>query len=336
MRIIKVSAGISKRRGLLLRQSPESKGIWGDCRFEVNNEVEKCDWWFVLHGSGLVKTENCLCDPDHIIYVSMEPTEKMSQASDEFLKQFSCLVMCDRTVKHSRIIYNNWITWWVGIVVNKTKRGHKFSNNSKLNYEKLSSSRPLKKMNRISIIMSNKDFSTGHKKRIAFLDEIKNSSISKYIDIYGHGHNPIADKWDAIAPYKYHLVLENSIQTDYWSEKLADAFLGFSLPIYYGCPNVGDYFSRDSLCLIDIDNIDSAIETLQRIIEGNTYEGSIEAINISRDKVLNEYNIFNLMSEMAINSAEKYENIRLNTNAFFKDSFVKKIARFILSKFYDR
>ena len=116
MKIIKVSAGRLEKTSLLLRQSVNSEGVWNDCRFIINdNKLEKCDWWFVLHGSGLVERENCLCDPDHVVYVSMEPTEKMSQASDKFLQQFSHLVTCDRNVKHRNIIYNNWV---LDLVVN--------------------------------------------------------------------------------------------------------------------------------------------------------------------------------------------------------------------------
>ena len=88
------------------------------------------------------------------------------------------------------------------------------------------------------IILSDKDFSEGHKKRIEFVNKIISLPISEYIDVYGHGFKPIPDKWDAIAPYKYHLVLENSVQKDYWSEKLADSFLGFSfLGIFFSLSN---------------------------------------------------------------------------------------------------
>jgi len=205
MKIIKVSAGGSEKKSLLLRQTLESKGVWNDCKFIVNSKVEKCDWWFVLHGSGLVKNESCFCDPDHIVYVSMEPTEIMSKVSSEFLKQFSCLVMCDRDIKHNNVIHSNWLTWWVGIIVTKNKKGHKFNSNPKIDYEHLSSAMPMKKVDRISVVISNKDFSNGHKKRIKFLNTIMDSPISQYIDIYGHGYNPIPDKWDAIATYKYHL-----------------------------------------------------------------------------------------------------------------------------------
>ena len=56
------------------------------------------------------------------------------------------------------------------------------------------------KENRISLIMSNKNFSDGHKKRIKFVDQLQKLPIAKYIDIFGHGYNNIPDKWDAIAP----------------------------------------------------------------------------------------------------------------------------------------
>ena len=334
MKIIKVSAGGLEKTSLLLRQSVNSEGVWNDCRFIINdNKLEKCDWWFVLHGSGLVERENCLCDPDHVVYVSMEPTEKMSQASDKFLQQFSHLVTCDRNVKHRNIIYNNWLTWWAGMVVNTKNKKHVFQPDVRFNYDQLSSMQPEKKLNKVSIIISYKDFSEGHKKRIEFVNKIINFPISKYIDVYGHGFKPIPDKWDAIAPYKYHLVLENSVIKDYWSEKLADAFLGFSFPIYHGCPNIYDYFSKDSLGVIDINNIEESVKMLNDIIESNIYDNSMNAIDISRNQVLNQYNIFNLMSELATNNSLKHQNITLNTNMFFKDSFLKKIARFILSKF---
>ena len=334
MKIIKVSAGGLEKTSLLLRQSVNSEGIWNDCKFIINdNKLRKCDWWFVLHGGGLVESEDCLCDPDHVVYVSMEPSEKISLASDKFLEQFSHLVMCDRTIKHNNIIYNNWITWWVGIIVNVKKKKHLFHPDVRFNYDQLSDMRPVKKLNKISIILSNKVISEGHKKRIEFVKRISSLPISKHIDIYGHGSKPILDKWDAIAPYKYHLVLENSVQKDYWSEKLGDTFLGFSFPIYYGCPNIYDYFSKDSLNVIDIENIDQAVKILQDMIDSNIYENRINEIKKSRDQILNQYNIFNLMSELATNNSLRHQNIRLNTNMFFSDSLVKKIARFLLSKF---
>ena len=179
--------------------------------------------------------------------------------------------------------------------------------------------------------MSNKNFSEGHKKRIKFVDQLKKLPIAKHIDIFGHGYNDIPDKWDAIAPYKYHIVLENSVQQDYWSEKLAD-FLGFTVPIYYGCPNIHDYFNKDS-SLIDIEDVDATVKLLQYLIDHDEcFEKRKKILTFSRECILNKYNIFNLMQNMAVNKASKAQNIKLNTNAYYANSLIKKIAKLIFKK----
>jgi hypothetical protein len=331
MKIIKVSSGKPEFNNLLLRQTSGMSGVWGDCKFILNSEIKKCDWWFVLHGSGLIKNEECLCDPNHIVYVSMEPNETMSKVSNKFMEQFSHLVTCDRDVKHSNKIYQNWLTWWVGINVIKSKDGI-FSKDYNLDYDDLTNIKPLKKLNKISIVYSNKNMSEGHSARIKFLNALINSNISHYIDVFGDGFTPIPDKWDAIMNYKYHLVIENEIQEDYWSEKLADSFLGFAYPIYSGCPNINKYFDENSMAVIDISNFEISLKKIKDIIDGDLYDRNIRAIEVARNQILNEYNIFNLMAKMSTSEASLKKKIQLKTNYYYSDSFFKKIARLILKK----
>lgn len=331
MKIIKVSTAPSINNKLLLRQLPGVEGVFSDYKFIVNDHVAKCDWWFILHGSALIETEECICDPNHIVYVSMEPTEVMSKVSNNFLNQFSHLVLCDRNINHPSIIYENWLTWWVGINISKIRGKHLIKNHS-INYDDFVEMEPMEKINKLSIVFSSKSFSDGHIKRINFINKLIKSPISKYIDVYGDGYTPLTDKWNAIAQYKYHLVIENSKIQNYWSEKLADSFLGFSLPIYYGCPNILDYFSKDSIVVIDIDNIEESIKSIKNAIEKNLYDKKVKSINIARTQILNEYNIFTLMTNMAISKGSDFKNIKLQTNFFFVDSWIKKIARYFLNK----
>ena len=335
MKIIKIS--IPLPTNLLLRQSPGMSDIWGDCKFLINTDVEKCDWWFVLHGSGLTHTEESVCDPNHIVYVSMEPNEIISSASSKFIEQFSHLVICDREIVHPNITYMNWITWWVGIVVNKRREYFSkilyFSKIHNFDYDDFINMKPITKENKLSIVVSNKKISTDHQHRLNFVDRLINSSIAKYIDVYGDGYKPIPDKWNAISPYKYHLVIENSNIKDYWSEKLADSFLGFAVPIYYGCPNILDYFSEKSLLVIDINNFDQSILAIKKAIEGDLYDEKIDAIKIARNQVLNEYNVFNLISKMANTKSFTTKKIKLHTNYYYSDSWLKKIVRYALSLF---
>nr|WP_050802084.1 glycosyltransferase family 10 [Thermanaerovibrio velox] len=102
----------------------------------------------------------------------------------------------------------------------------------------------------------------------------------------------VSCKRDAIRPYRYHVVLENSSCRDYWSEKLADAYLGGAFPIYWGCPNLADYFPEGSFAMIDIQRPEEAVERIRQITASSIYEESLDALRKARDLVLNRYNFF--------------------------------------------
>ncbi|MDP3705983.1 MAG: glycosyltransferase family 10 [Legionellaceae bacterium] len=322
--LIKLTTGKPELAGLIMRQSPYGKGRWGNNQFIVKQDVEYCDWWFVCHSSSLVRPEVTRCDPEHIVYISMEPTEQWVPSG--FHAQFSKLILCDRKVQHRNIQYTNGLTWWCGINV-RHENGHHFSPDYSLNYDILKTMMPVAKQKIMSVICSKNRSLPGHTKRLEFLERLKNHAISKHIDFFGGGHNPILDKWHAIAPYKYHIVLENSVVPDYWSEKLADAYLGFSLPIYYGCPNISNYFSSNSFCSIDIDDFESSVSILNDLIQRDPYNGYVHAIIEARKLVLDQYNIFQLMSEICKEPAKQQVLCKLKPVSHIVRSWPRRIVR---------
>lgn len=326
MKIIKVStSGDKELAGMFLRQTPGQHGVWGDCRFIVNQRVERCDWWVICHGSSLTKPETVLCDPDHVVYISMEPGEGNIDIANKFLSQFSKVVLCDRNVSHPNIIHANGLTWWVGMNV-RHENGHHFSPEFALDYDALKAMDMPVKMNRISVICSKNQSLPGHHKRLEFLDRLKAHPIAEHIDFFGGGFNPIGDKWDAIAPYKYHLVLENSVVPNYWSEKLGDAFLGFSYPVYYGCPNISDYFSKDALSVIDIGDFEQTVTALQNLIDNDPYTQHVEAVLQARSQVLDQYNIFQLMADICDRPAQNYANCTVKPVSHIARSWPRRTA----------
>src|SRR5437667_94736 len=82
------------------------------------------------------------------------------------------------------------------------------------------------------------------------------------LDVSGRGIRAIEDKADGILPYRYHVALENSQFPDYWTEKLADAFLGFAHPLYWGCPNLERYFPAQSFTALNIHDPAQAIAAI--------------------------------------------------------------------------
>jgi len=124
--------------------------------------------------------------------------------------------------------------------------------------------------------------------------------LGDQIDIFGRGINEIEDKWDALIQYKYHVALENCSEADYWTEKLSDPFLAGCHPIYYGCPNIDDYFAPSSLTKIDINHPVKAVDMIQRCMENQTYEASKPIVWKAREKVLNQYNLFAVLNSHII------------------------------------
>jgi hypothetical protein len=330
VKIIKISTSDSIISEIFLRQTEGREGIWGDCKFIVNKPVIRCDWWFICHQSAIQEHERTICDPKHIIFVSMEPTE--GTTPQIFYEQFSKLLLCDINIKHPNIQYINWITWWVGIQV-KFENGHKYLPTISYDYDSFKKMDLPVKNNRISVIYSDKNWFPGHTKRLEFLEKLKLHPISQYIDFYGGGHNPILDKLDAIAPYKYHLVIENSVVKDYWSEKLGDPFLGFALPIYYGCPNIEKYFSNNSLIRIDIDNFEITVATLERIINEDIYESYLPAIIEARNLILDRYNIFQLMVNICVEPAKRFVSCSVRPSWYFVGSWPRRLVRDLIHRF---
>ena len=116
--------------------------------------------------------------------------------------------------------------------------------------------------------------------------------------MFGRGIREVEDKWDAIAPYRYHIALENGVYPHYWTEKLSDAFLAGTFPLYLGCPNAGEYFPAGSFVSLDANDPARAIASIEQAIADQRYEQSIGDIAEARRLVLDRYNLFPLLAEM--------------------------------------
>ena len=153
------------------------------------------------------------------------------------------------------------------------------------------------KRKELSIICSSKDMTEVHRQRIRFAMHLK-AHFGERADFFGRGFQEIEDKWDGIAPYRYHVAMENGCVPDYFTEKLADAFLAGSFPFYYGCANIFDYFPESSLTPIDIYDLEGATAVIESVIQARTYERQIDCLAEARSLVLDRYNLFPTIAEI--------------------------------------
>jgi hypothetical protein len=71
---------------------------------------------------------------------------------------------------------------------------------------------------------------------------------------------------------QFHICIENSRINNYFTEKVCDCFNTYTIPIYWGCPNVTEYFDQDGMILFE--NCEGLIEKINKL----TYKDYIDRI----------------------------------------------------------
>lgn len=93
-----------------------------------------------------------------------------------------------------------------------------------------------------SIVVSEKRHLKGHNIRHQAVNAYRN-----HFDLYGRGYNKIESLLTAFQDYRFTIVIENTNQDCNLSEKLITPMLCGTVPIYWGCPSVGDYFNSKGI-----------------------------------------------------------------------------------------
>ena len=259
-----------------------------DIEFVINQPIAHCDAWIVYQG--LFRPETTICPPKNLILFTYEPPG-LHTYQPEFLKQFAKIITCHRNIEHPGVIYRHQAQPWLAGLRRHSQENIHSSLEVRFNFDDFAGMSPPPKSKLISVLCSNKVMTEGHRQRLAFVEQLR-QELGDVVDIYGYGFQPLADKWEALAPYKYHIVLENSIVDDYWTEKLADAYLGYCFPIVSGCPNLHQYFPPAAYLPIDIAHPLVAIAQIRQLLQDDPYQKKLPVINDARQCILYKYNLF--------------------------------------------
>jgi len=77
---------------------------------------------------------------------------------------------------------------------------------------------------------------------------------------------------------QFSIVVENCIQKNYFSEKIIDALLTKTIPIYFGCPNIQDYFDTEGMLIFK--DLDEFLQVINKIDE-TTYDKMKEKVELN-------------------------------------------------------
>ena len=258
----------------LLRQTPGGAGVWDGIQF-TTSPVEECDLLVMLNNRKLDPV-TARCAPGNVWAIMQEPYvpglfDWLIEGHEPYARVFTHHVP-SRDPKY--IPSHPVLPWLVG-----------------LGYDELTTAPLPVKTRGASWVASNLTFLPAHRRRNA-LRQYLLEQAPDLVDHFGRGVRPLPRKWEALAPYRFALAIENSVGQYLWSEKVADCFLAWTIPLYFGCTNLEEYFPGDSFIRIDAEKPSAVRATLEELLDSNEWERRLPALEVARRRVLEEHQIF--------------------------------------------
>ena len=258
----------------LLRQTPGGAGMWDGICF-TTRPVEECDLLVMLNNRKLDPV-SARCAPGNVWAIMQEPYvpglyDWLREGHEPYARVFTHLIPCEDP---KYVPSQPALPWGVG-----------------LTYDELVAAAVPEKTRGVSWIASNLTFLPGHKRRNT-LRRYLLEQAPDLVDHFGRGVRWVPRKWDALASYRFSLAIENSVGPHLWTEKVADCFLAWTVPLYYGCTNLEQYFPEDSFLRVDADDPAVVCATLGKLRESKEWERRLPALEVARRRVLGAYQIF--------------------------------------------
>lgn len=276
---------------LLLRQTSNRSGLWDGVTFTLD-PVDQCD--FVIVCNRVTAAATVYCPPEHIWQITQEPPVPEYIWHQRGFPKFHRVYTQNTFFKGEKFIYSPPALPW----------------HIDRDYDFLKQVPPPDKSGFLSWITSSGTARKGHRDRITFLNQLQKQVE---FDLWGRGFTPLPDKWDGLSPYRYSLAVENHRGRYYWSEKLTDCFLSWTMPIYYGCVNITDYFPPESMIQIDIRHPREAIEIIREAIHSDLWLRRRDAIAHARELILDQYQFFPFMVSQIRQFEQNYPNVSPET-----------------------
>lgn len=279
--------------GHWLHQLPHGNARWGRCEYLFDRDARDYDWLVVYDDIPPGKNETrdgsseaLACAASNSMLVTTEPSS-IKTYGNSFTRQFGVVLTSQEewALPHPQRIYSQpALHWFYGVGAQRI-----------ISFDEMASHPPAAKTRDLSMVFSPKSMRhTLHWRRHEFMQRLMVSLPE--MDVFGRGARPLDDKAEALDAYRYHVAIENYIGPHHWTEKLADSFLGMTLPFYAGCPNAADYFPSESFIPIDMKDPIGAARIIRQAIMDNEYEKRLPAIVEARRRVLFEYNFFAVVS----------------------------------------
>ena len=270
---------------------------WRGCRFLVNADVESADAWFVSEDVDDDETA-CAVPGGRVFFLTAETSWPTGFYDDNpgrsaFLDQFAEIYTCHDVFRPHVTSTLPFLPWMIN-----ANHGPSITAPHERDVAWLSGVKSLPKGRDLSVFCSHQTLTDGHRMRLRFVEKLK-EHFGDRLDWFGNGIQPLAEKWEGIAPYRYHLVLENHAAPNVITEKLWDAYLGLAYPIYWGAPNVHEYVPGGSLTTINMMDLAGSIDAIDKLVTSDHAEMAQPQVLSARDRVLGDLHYLSRVAAIA-------------------------------------
>lgn len=125
----------------------------------------------------------------------------------------------------------------------------------------------------VSFIRGNKRMAPGHTLRHEIFDrknEIVVPNCFYASTDVSSASTMIQSKIDTHKPAMFSLTIENTNHLNYFTEKISDCMILRTIPIYWGCPNIGTFYNQEGI--VQVENANDAIKKINKLTPEFYYE----------------------------------------------------------------
>lgn len=140
----------------------------------------------------------------------------------------------------------------------------------------------------ISMVYSEKTWLFGHRLRHIIADSLLPKIKYDKMTLLGAGcGKPIKTKAEGTLDFMFQMAIENAKRKNYFSDKILDCLSTGTVPVYWGCDNIGDFF--DERGIIKFNTPQELSYILKEEINEKRYNSMKDYIKINYDICMNEY-----------------------------------------------
>ena len=178
-----------------------------------------------------------------------------------------------------------------------------------------------KKKFKASFITSSKVQTPGHIIRQEIYDRLPESVNG--LSILKHKSPPyLPSKKPLLDEYQFHITPQNASHDNWFDDKIMDSLMAKTIPLYWGCPNIGDFFNLDGI--IQFKTYDELVSKLS-ILTPEYYAQHYTAVQDNFERALNLVHVWHRVDvEVSASLERKKKNGTVTTPVQTTKRFLRK------------